>query len=114
MAGVPHHTLESYLARLLRLGESAVICEQVGTPTPGKGPVERSVSRIVTPGTVTDEALLESSRDNLLAALYQDGGRYALAWLDLSGGRFCVLETPREADWLAELEPAAPGRAADP
>jgi len=108
MAGVPHHTLESYLARLLRLGESAVICEQVGTPTPGKGPVERSVSRIVTPGTVTDEALLESSRDNLLAALYQDGGRYALAWLDLSGGRFCVLETPREADWLAELERLRP------
>ena len=108
MAGVPHHTLESYLARLLRLGESAVICEQVGPPTPGKGPVERSVSRIVTPGTVTDEALLESHRDNLLAALYHDGARYALAWLDLSGGRFCILETPHEADWLAELERLQP------
>ncbi|MFZ5531936.1 MAG: DNA mismatch repair protein MutS [Pseudomonadota bacterium] len=108
MAGVPHHTLESYLARLLRLGESAVICEQVGTPTPGKGPVERSVSRIVTPGTVTDDALLESHRDNLLAALYRSSARYALAWLDLSGGRFCVLETPHEADWLAELERLRP------
>ena len=108
MAGVPHHTLESYLARLLKLGESAVICEQVGTPTPGKGPVERSVSRIVTPGTVTDDGLLESSRDNLLAALYQGGTHYALAWLDLSGGRFCVLETPHQADWLAELERLRP------
>ena len=108
MAGVPHHTLESYLARLLRLGESAVICEQVGTPTPGKGPVERSVSRIVTPGTVTDEALLESHRDNLLAALYRGSARYALAWLDLSGGRFCILETAHEADWLAELERLRP------
>ncbi|HCO43237.1 DNA mismatch repair protein MutS [Candidatus Macondimonas diazotrophica] len=108
MAGVPHHTLESYLARLLRLGESAVICEQVGTPTPGKGPVERSVSRIVTPGTVTDEGLLESSRDNLLVGIHQIGKRCALAWLDLSGGRFCILETPHEADWLAELERLQP------
>ena len=59
MAGVPYHTLEGYLARLLKLGESAVICEQVGTPTPGKGPVERAVTRIVTPGTVTEDSLLE-------------------------------------------------------
>ena len=108
MAGVPYHTLEGYLARLLKLGESAVICEQVGTPTPGKGPVERAVTRIVTPGTVTEDSLLETHRDNLLACLNRIGERHALAWLDLSGGRFCILETVHEADWLAELERLQP------
>ena len=69
MAGVPYHALDNYLARLVRLGESVAICEQVSEPTPGKGLVERKVVRVVTPGTITEEALLESRQDNLLAAL---------------------------------------------
>lgn len=72
MAGVPHHAVENYLAKLVQLGESVAICEQIGDPATSKGPVERKVIRIVTPGTVTDEALLEERQDNLLAAIWQD------------------------------------------
>ncbi len=86
MAGVPHHAADSYLARLLRKGESVAICEQVGDPAASKGPVEREVVRIITPGTVTDEALLEERRDTLLAAVATQGKQLALAWLDLSAG----------------------------
>jgi DNA mismatch repair protein MutS len=92
MAGIPYHALDNYLARLIRLGESVVICEQVGDPAKSKGPVERAISRIVTPGTVTDEALLEERRDNLLAALCRLEGVYGFACLDLSSGRFAVQE----------------------
>ena len=88
MAGVPYHALDNYLARLVRLGESVAICEQVSEPTPGKGLVERKVVRVVTPGTITEEALLESRQDNLLAALAGSGNDLALAWLDLASGRF--------------------------
>ena len=70
MAGVPFHAAEPYLARLLRLGESVAICEQIGEPGLSKGPIERKVVRIVTPGTVIDEALLEERKDNLLVAVY--------------------------------------------
>ncbi len=69
MAGIPYHSAEGYLAKLLRYGESIAICEQIGDPATSKGPVERKVVRIVTPGTVTDEALLEDRRDNLLVAI---------------------------------------------
>ena len=69
MAGLPYHAAEGYLARLVRLGESVAICEQVGDPQLAKGPVERRVVRILTPGTVTEEALLEDRRDNLLVAV---------------------------------------------
>src|SRR5687768_3149727 len=69
MAGVPYHSAEQYLAKLIRLGESVVICEQVGDPANSKGPVERQVTRIITPGTLTDAALLEDKRDNVLLAL---------------------------------------------
>ncbi len=92
MAGVPAHSMESYLARLVRKGESVAICEQIGDPAKSKGPVERQVVRIVTPGTLTDEALLEERRESLLAALAFDGQRFGLAWLDLAAGRFAVLE----------------------
>jgi len=112
MAGVPHHALEQYLARLVKLGESAVIAEQVGEVGVDKGPVRREVARIVTPGTATDEALLDPRMQNLLAAACQlDGpkGRcYGLAWLELSSGRFAVLETGRLADWQAELHRLRP------
>ena len=92
MAGVPYHAAESYLGRLVRKGESVAICEQVGDPATSKGPVERKVMRVVTPGTLTDEALLPESRDNLVAAVHAAGNRIGLAWLDLSGGRFRLTE----------------------
>ena len=69
MAGVPYHAVEQYLARLVKLGESVVICEQIGDPATSKGPVERAVARIVTPGTLTDAALLDDKRDSWLLAL---------------------------------------------
>ncbi len=90
MAGVPYHALDNYLARLVRQGESAAICEQVSEPVPGKGLVERKVVRVVTPGTITEEALLESRQENLLAALAGNGQNLALAWLELASGRFQV------------------------
>jgi DNA mismatch repair protein MutS len=108
MAGVPHHSVEQYLARLIKAGESVVIAEQVGEVGADKGPVRREVVRIVTPGTATDEALLDPRAQSLLAAACSDGGRYGLAWLELSSGRFAVLETARLADWQSELHRLAP------
>jgi DNA mismatch repair protein MutS len=110
MAGVPYHAAEGYLARLVALGESVAICEQIGDPAASKGLVERKVVRIVTPGTVTDEALLSERRDTLLLALaHGKGGAYGLAWADLAGGRFLVNEVTGddalEAE-LARLDPA--------
>ena len=90
MAGIPYHAAESYLGKLVRGGESVAICEQIGDPATSKGPVERKVVRIVTPGTVTDEALLEERRDNLLAALWEHKGGFGLAVLDISSGRFTI------------------------
>ncbi|HET7299546.1 MAG TPA: DNA mismatch repair protein MutS [Oleiagrimonas sp.] len=110
MAGVPYHAVENYLARLVKLGESVAICEQIGDPAASKGPVERKVVRIVTPGTVTDAALLEERRDNLLMAIAAgDKGRYGLAWVDLAGGRFLLSEADSAealAAELARLQPA--------
>ncbi len=73
MAGVPYHAAESYLARLVRQGVSVAMCEQIGDPAKSKGPVERAVVRVVTPGTVTDDAFLDARKDNLLASLYREG-----------------------------------------
>ena len=110
MAGVPYHAAENYLARLVRLGESVAICEQIGDPALAKGIVERKVVRIVTPGTVTDAALLEERRDNLLMAISAGAnGTYGLAWADLSSGRFLLSEVPNAeglAAELARLQPA--------
>jgi len=108
MAGVPHHQLENYLARLIRFGESAAIVEQVGDVGVDKGPVRREVARIVTPGTATEEALLDPRTQTLLAAACFHGGRYGLASLELSSGRFSVLESENERDWLAELHRLRP------
>lgn len=102
MAGVPYHAVEGYLARLVQLGESVAICEQIGDPATSKGPVERKVVRIVTPGTVTDEALLNERQDNLLCAITQLRGQYGLAQLDISSGRF-LLNQADSADDLAAL-----------
>jgi DNA mismatch repair protein MutS len=90
MAGVPFHAVEQYLAKLIRLGESVAVCEQIGDPATSKGPVERRVTRIVTPGTVTDAALLEADRTCLLAAAHVAGRRAGVAWLDLAGGRLTL------------------------
>ncbi len=108
MAGVPVHAVENYLARLIRQGESVAICEQIGDPAKSRGPVERKVVRIVTPGTVTDEALLEERRDNLLAALFPGEGGWGLATLDLAGGRFRVQEPGDEETLRGELERLQP------
>ncbi|CAM3997957.1 DNA mismatch repair protein MutS [Vreelandella rituensis] len=108
MAGIPYHSAEGYLARLVGAGESVAICEQVGDPATSKGPVERKVVRIVTPGTLHDEALLDARRDNVLAALYSKGPHWGLAWLELSSGRFSVLEVEGDAEMLAELTRLAP------
>lgn len=92
MAGVPFHSVEPYLAKLIKAGESVAICEQIGDPATSKGPVERQVTRIVTPGTVTDEALLEERHDNLIAAVHIQQNQFGLAWLDLTSGRFQLLQ----------------------
>ena len=108
MAGVPFHSVESYLAKLVRRGESVAICEQIGDPAKAKGPVERQVVRVVTPGTVTDEAFLEERRDTLLAALCREGDRFGLAWLELSSGRFTVLEAEGSEALTSEIERLRP------
>ena len=103
MAGVPHHAYEGYLARLVALGESVAICEQIGDPAASKGLVERKVVRIVTPGTVTDEALLDERRDILLLAISRGRQGYGLAWADLSSGRLRANEVAGEDALEAEL-----------
>ncbi len=108
MAGVPYHAVEGYLAKLVRKGESVAICEQVGDPATSKGPVDRQVTRIVTPGTLTDEALLAESRDNLVASVFAEGDRIGIAWLDLAGGRFQLTEVPDIEAARGELERLRP------
>lgn len=108
MAGVPHHAVESYLAKLVQLGESVAICEQIGDPATSKGPVERKVVRIVTPGTVTDEALLQERQDNLLAAIWQEDNGYGYATLDITSGRFIISEMADINTISAELQRTRP------
>ncbi len=108
MAGVPYHAAEQYLARLVRLGESVAICEQVGDPAQSKGPVERQVTRIITPGTLTDEALMEESRESLVAAILPGEAGYGIAVLALAAGRFQLIEVERESQLIGELERLRP------
>ncbi|GAC1451336.1 MAG: DNA mismatch repair protein MutS [Steroidobacteraceae bacterium] len=108
MAGVPFHAVDSYLARLVRKGESVAICEQLGDPAASKGPVARQVVRIITPGTLTDAALLDERADTLLAAVVHDGAHFGLAWLDLAAGRFTVLQGEGSQGLTAELERLKP------
>jgi DNA mismatch repair protein MutS len=107
MAGVPVHSVEGYLARLVRLGESVAICEQVGEPGAGKGPVAREVVRVVTPGTLTDAALLDD-RDTRHLVCIRLGTPTGIAWLDLAGGRFSVTEVDSTDALAAELERLRP------
>jgi DNA mismatch repair protein MutS len=108
MAGVPYHAVEQYLAKLVRLGESVVICEQIGDPATSKGPVERAVARIVTPGTLTDAALLDEKRDTLLLAVYPTRQLVGLAWINLASGEFRVCEVApgKLAATLERIRPA--------
>ena len=107
MAGVPFHAVDSYLAKLVRLGESVAICEQIGDPALAKGPVERKVTRIVTPGTVTDENLLEERADNFLVCVHVYGNEQGIACLNLSDGRFTLTQTASSLhDELQCLQPA--------
>jgi DNA mismatch repair protein MutS len=113
MAGVPYHAVEGYLAKLVKLGESVAICEQIGDPALAQGLVERKIVRVVTPGTVTDAALLEERRDNLLLAISAgksatNASAYGLAWVDLSAGRFLVSEVGDAEALAAELARLTP------
>jgi len=109
MAGVPYHAVEGYLAKLVQLGESVAICEQIGDPALAKGqPVERKIVRIVTPGTVSDEALLPERLDNLLAAVYQEKNKFGLATLDMTSGRFQISEPADTETLRAELQRLSP------
>ncbi|MDE1544227.1 DNA mismatch repair protein MutS [Dechloromonas agitata] len=96
MCGVPFHSLEPYLARLVKLGESAVICEQIGDPATSKGPVERAVARIVTPGTLTDAALIDDKQDIWLLAVATQRNTAGIARLNLASGEFILIEVPAE------------------
>ncbi|MCF6192932.1 MAG: DNA mismatch repair protein MutS [Kangiellaceae bacterium] len=114
MAGVPYHAVDNYLARLVKQGKSVAICEQIGDPATSKGPVERKVVRVITPGTLSEDSLLENHKDNLLAAVYCNRKLskeypYGLAWMDLAGAHFyCNQFATHEAleDELSRLNPA--------
>ncbi|MDE2455377.1 MAG: DNA mismatch repair protein MutS, partial [Burkholderiales bacterium] len=108
MAGVPAHSVENYLARLIRLGEAVAIADQVGDVATAKGPVERRVTRVVTPGTVTDSELMAERADTRLLAVQRLRATWGLAWLGLSSGELGLTECgERElATWIARLEPA--------
>jgi len=112
MAGVPYHAADNYLARLVKLGESIAICEQISDPASSKGPVERKVMRIITPGTVTESALLDDRQNNLLVAIHRQGKdsqlRFGLASLDMSSGRFCISELETEIELASELQRLQP------
>lgn len=108
MAGVPYHAVDTYLAKLIRQGESVAICEQIGDPTPGKGPVERQVMRIITPGTVTDENLLHERKENILMAIHQVKDYFGFAYIDLSRGCFHLSQCDSREALDAELERLKP------
>ncbi len=114
MAGVPYHAVDNYLAKLVKLGESVAICEQIGDPATSKGPVERKVVRVITPGTVSDEALLTDRQDNLIAAIYESSekplqpSKFGLAYLDMASGRFILSELKTEEELQAELQRLSP------
>lgn len=108
MAGVPYHAAESYLARLLNMGQSVAICEQIGDPATSKGPVERKVVRILTPGTLTDEALLQSNEENLVIAVFAAKKKYGLAAMELASGRFTLVELDSLSAFESEVLRLAP------
>ncbi|PCK08949.1 MAG: DNA mismatch repair protein MutS [Alteromonadaceae bacterium] len=109
MCGLPYHAVDNYFAKLVKQGISVAVCEQIGDPATSKGPVERKVVRVITPGTVSDEALMDAHRDTLLAAVYQGQQGYGIATLDMGSGRFVVFDVADEellANELERLKPA--------
>ena len=108
MCGVPYHAAEGYLAKLVKQGLSVAICEQIGDPATSKGPVERAVMRVLTPGTLTDEALLDDRSDNLLAAINHRDNQFGIATLDMSSGRFQLLQIDTSDELHAELQRLSP------
>ncbi|WP_321324422.1 DNA mismatch repair protein MutS [Thiomicrorhabdus sp.] len=108
MAGIPHHSAEGYLAKLVKLGESIAICEQVGDPATSKGPVERKVVRVITPGTLVEEALLEDRHENLLVTITQQDQHYGIAYLEVSSGRFETAQLDSLNQLLSEVERLKP------
>ena len=116
MAGVPYHAVENYLAKLVQLGESVAICEQIGDPATSKGPVERKVVRVITPGTLSDEALLTDRQDNLIVAIVENHSKFkkssdanfGLAYLDMASGRFVITEPQTSEQLQAELQRLTP------
>lgn len=112
MAGIPFHAAENYIARLVRMGESVVVCEQVGDPATSKGPVDRQVARIVTPGTLSDEAFLEERKENLLLSLAYESRKgasiFGFSYLDMASGRFCLFEVEGEEALTSELQRLTP------
>ena len=112
MAGIPFHAAENYIARLVRLGESVVVVEQIGDPATSKGPVERQVARIVTPGTISDEAYLEEKRENLLLSIAHQNRKgldiFGFSYLDMASGRFCVFEVDGYDALSSELQRLTP------
>jgi len=103
MCGIPYHAADRYLARLVEAGVSVAICEQIGDPATSKGPVERKVVRLITPGTLSDEALLKETRDTLLTAIFSQDGQYGIATLDISSGRFFILQVSDDTALSSEL-----------
>src|SRR6056300_664915 len=108
MAGIPYHSADNYIAKIVRSGESVAICEQIGDPATSKGPVERQVVRVITPGTLTDEALLDAERESLICAAFCDTTTFGLALLEISSGRFEVFETKDEAIFKSEMARLGP------
>ncbi|MBL4911511.1 MAG: DNA mismatch repair protein MutS [Alteromonadaceae bacterium] len=108
MAGVPYHAVDNYLVKLIQLGESVAICEQIGDPATSKGPVERKVVRIVTPGTLSEEALLVDKQDNLIVAISYNSDEFGLAHLDISSGRFVLSQCKTLEQLQAEIERLSP------
>lgn len=116
MAGVPYHAVENYLAKLVQLGESVAICEQIGDPATSKGPVDRKVVRVITPGTLSDEALLTDRQDNLIVAIVENHSKsrkrtdadFGLAYLDMASGRFVITEPKTSEQLQAELQRLTP------
>ena len=108
MAGVPYHAAENYLAKLVKMGQSVAICEQVGDPATSKGPVERKVVRIITPGTITDEALLDDYNESVLAGVYEHKGQFGLAYIELASGRFSIIDCASEQALTAALSRIRP------
>ncbi|MFW2371688.1 MAG: DNA mismatch repair protein MutS [Gammaproteobacteria bacterium] len=108
MAGIPYHAADNYLSRLIKQGQSVAICEQIGDPATSKGPVERKVVRIITPGTITEDNLLDDRKDNLLMAICSSGNSIGLSVMDVSSGRFSVQELNSLEQLLTELERLKP------